>query len=92
MRCFYYKVKLIFSLSTIKIRLFNLLEFDIEKKNDRQHFKKKNNTRDLESDQLMFKSGVLQRVRHKPKAPHRIMDFPSLRKMLPYRLSVKFKC
>ena len=66
MRCVYYKVRLIFSLSTIKIRLFNLLEFEIEQ-NDRQHFKKKNNTRDLESDQLIFKFGVLQRVRHNGK-------------------------
>ena len=54
--------------------------------------KNNNNTRDLESDQLIFKFGVLQRVRHKPKAPHRIMDFPSLRKMLRYPVSVKFKC
>ena len=91
MRCFYYN-KLIFPLSTIKIRLFNLLEFEIEK-NDGQHFKKKNNnTRDLESDQLIFKFGVLQRVRHKPNAPHRIMEFSSLTKMLRCRVSVKFKC
>ena len=37
-----YKVKLIFPLSTIKIRLLNLLEFEIER-NDRQHFMTKEN-------------------------------------------------
>ena len=35
-----YKVKLIFPLSPTKIRVLNLLEFEIEK-NDRQHFKTK---------------------------------------------------